>query len=125
MEDHCTFCGETVGSKVVESKSLYAIYDKYPVNLGHLLLISKRHVPDIFSLDDEEFHELRLLLDQVRHMLDGEFNPAGYNIGVNCGAAAGQTIPHFHMHIIPRYPGDIADPRGGIRNIKTPLVPYP
>lgn len=124
MEDHCTFCDETVSTKVVQSEALYAIYDRYPVNPGHLLIISQRHVPDIFFLKDEEFCQLYWTLEQVRHVLSSEFNPAGYNTGANCEVAAGQTIPHF-LHVIPRYPDDAGDPRGGIRNIKTPLVPYP
>jgi diadenosine tetraphosphate (Ap4A) HIT family hydrolase len=111
-------------SRVLENESFYAIFDRYPVNRGHLLIISKRHIPDLFCLDEAEFNHLYWIINQAKEMLDMEYKPGGYNIGINCGEAAGQTIFHFHLHIIPRYKNDVENPRGGVRNIKKPLVPY-
>jgi len=91
------------------------IRDAYPVSPGHSLIIPLRHIRSFFDLTAEERSALLSLLDAARAGLDSEFQPAGYNIGINDGPAAGQTIAHLHIHLIPRYPGDRADPRGGIR----------
>lgn len=125
MTEDCLFCETTIVSKsVLESKSFYALVDEYPVNPGHLLLIPRRHVPDLFDLNDTEFSDLRSILRKSREMLDAKLRPDGYNIGANCGEAAGQTIHHAHVHIIPRFVNDVKNPRGGVRNIKKPLRPY-
>lgn len=121
----CIFCDFVMESRVVlENQSFYAVFDRYPVNLGHLLIISKRHIPDLFGLDEVEFKHLYWIINQAKGMLDQEYKPEGYNLGVNCGEAAGQTIHHFHLHIIPRYKNDVENPRGGVRNIKKPLKSY-
>jgi len=120
----CLFCDVATISKVLENQSYYAIYDKYPINPGHLLIISKRHIPDLFSLDESEFKHLYEIMNHAKKMLDIKYKPDGYNVGVNCGEAAGQTIFHFHLHVIPRYKNDAEDPRGGIRNIKKPVECY-
>ncbi len=120
----CLFCDVAGDQRVIESKFFYAIFDKYPVNPGHLLIISKRHIPDLFSLEEAEFNDLYCMLTRAKQMLDAKFNPDGFNMGVNCGEAAGQTIYHFHLHIIPRFKNDIENPRGGVRNIKAPVVFY-
>jgi len=120
----CLFCDIMMESKVLENKFFYAVFDRYPVNLGHLLIISKKHIPDLFCLDEAEFKHLYGIINQAKEMLDMKYKPAGYNIGVNCGDSAGQTILHFHLHIIPRYKNDVENPRGGIRNIKKPLEYY-
>lgn len=99
-----------------ENYLFFAVYDSYPVSNGHVLIISKKLYEDYFELPIE--HRVMLLhtIDAVKEILDNKFNPDGYNIGANCGKSSGQTIPHFHYHIIPRYNGDMEDPRGGIRH---------
>jgi diadenosine tetraphosphate (Ap4A) HIT family hydrolase len=120
----CKWCCEKAGGVLVENGSFFAVYDGYPVNRGHTLIISKRHVADLFGVDKREFADLHAILGEVKQFLDGEFRPAGHNVGANCGEAAGQTIFHFHLHVIPRYSNDVRNPRGGVRNVKVPLVPY-
>jgi diadenosine tetraphosphate (Ap4A) HIT family hydrolase len=124
MNNDCIFCKAEIASKVLENQSYYAIYDKYPINPGHLLIISKRHIPDLFGLDKTEFEHLYEIMNQAKEMLDMKYKPDGYNVGVNCGETAGQTIFHFHLHIIPRYKNDVENPRGGVRNIKKPVECY-
>ena len=124
MSSDCPFCGFPAASRVLESDCFYAIYDKYPVNPGHLLIITNRHTPDLLSLNQAEIQGLHCVVDQAIEVLSREHKPDGYNIGVNCGETAGQTIFHFHLHIIPRYKDDVESPRGGIRNFKDPIVRY-
>lgn len=100
------------------------MYDKFPVNRGHVLVIPKRHEPSFFAITSEERNALFALLERAKEELDRIHKPDGYNIGINCGEAAGQTIFHLHIHLIPRYGGDVEKPRGGVRNIKSPLVEY-
>ncbi|MBC2723865.1 MAG: HIT family protein, partial [Desulfosporosinus sp.] len=94
------------------------------VNEGHVLIVPKRHVVSLFDATQEEITSIWKLIEGVKELLDQRFHSNGYNIGVNVGAAAGQTIFHMHVHVIPRYDGDVEDPRGGIRKIKKSLVPY-
>ncbi len=98
-----------------ESSTAIAIRDGYPVSPGHTLLIPKRHTGSFFDLSEQERSDLFSLLDRTKLALDEEFQPQGYNIGINDGAAAGQTVLHLHVHLIPRYDGDRPDPRGGVR----------
>ena len=102
---------------VLENDLAIAFYDKYPVNKGHLLIIPKRHVEQYFELTDQERKAIDQLLFKGKKLLDGEHQPDGYNIGINCGEAAGQTIFHVHVHLIPRFKGDMEDPRGGVRGV--------
>jgi diadenosine tetraphosphate (Ap4A) HIT family hydrolase len=92
-----------------------AIYDGFPVSPGHSLIIPKRHVASFFELSREEQESMLDLLAEMREKLLFERNPDGFNIGINDGAAAGQTVMHLHIHLIPRYAGDQPDPRGGVR----------
>jgi diadenosine tetraphosphate (Ap4A) HIT family hydrolase len=92
-----------------------AIRDGFPISPGHTLIIPYRHVGSFFELAAEERSALLDLLDKQKARLDEEFHPDAYNVGINDGAAAGQTVPHLHIHLIPRYRGDLADPRGGVR----------
>lgn len=125
LKNHdCKWCREPAGDVLAENDSFIAVFDGYPVNRGHTLIISKRHVADLFGLDKREFADLHSMLGEVKQLVDAEFHPAGYNIGANCGEAAGQTVFHFHLHVIPRYPNDVPNPRGGVRNLKQPLVAY-
>ncbi|RQD69989.1 MAG: HIT family protein [Tindallia sp. MSAO_Bac2] len=121
----CTFCDEVQKTKYLENEYAYAVYDLFPVNHGHTLIIPKRHTKGPFDLDPEEILAMYDLLNQCKKILDDEFQPDGYNIGINYGDAAGQTIFHLHLHVIPRYKDDVIKPKGGIRNFKDPLVEYP
>ncbi len=94
-----------------------AIRDGFPVSPGHTLVIPKRHVATFFDTSTEERLAMFELMDKTKHEIDAELRPAAYNIGVNDGPAAGQTVPHLHIHLIPRYEGDDSDPRGGVRRI--------
>jgi len=91
------------------------IQDGFPISPGHTLVIPTQHIGSFFDLGHEERDALFTLLDEAKRRLDKEYHPAGFNIGINDGPAAGQTVPHLHIHLIPRYTGDQEDPRGGIR----------
>lgn len=115
---NCIFC-DVEESRIILSAWEYwnVIYDIYPVNKGHMLIIPKRHVESYFDLEIEEVRELDYVLQDAKYILDKEFKPDGYNIGMNLGVAAGQTVNHHHIHLIPRFNGDIPDPRGGVRGV--------
>ncbi len=97
----------------------FAIYDSYPVSPGHVLVITRRVVPTFFECTPAEQVALMELVGEVKALLDERLEPRpdGYNVGFNAGAAAGQTVPHVHVHVIPRYTGDMGDPRGGVRHV--------
>lgn len=112
----CVICKRVATEPLlVTSDRAAAFADAYPLTTGHTLVVPRRHEPDFFSLTEEEQQELWRVVALVRIELDRERRPAGYNIGINAGAAAGQTVAHAHIHVIPRYEGDVEDPRGGIR----------
>jgi diadenosine tetraphosphate (Ap4A) HIT family hydrolase len=113
----CPFCKPFADDIVAKNELCYARWDRYPVSKGHLLLMPFRHTPDFFSLTQDERLAMLELLDECIGILVENFRPDGYNIGMNIGAAAGQTILHCHCHVIPRYTGDVQRPRGGIRGI--------
>lgn len=115
MTAPCPFCSLPSNRIVHEWVTAFAIRDGFPVSPGHTLIIPRRHVASFFEVTDAERADLMSLLAAARDDLDREFRPAGYNIGINDGAAAGQTVPHLHIHLIPRYVGDRDDPRGGVR----------
>jgi diadenosine tetraphosphate (Ap4A) HIT family hydrolase len=102
----------------------FAKRDAYPVSKGHALIIPRRHVVSFFDATQAERLAIMDLLDAAKALLDQEHRPDGYNIGINDGAAAGQTVMHLHLHLIPRYAGDAADPRGGIRWIVPAQAEY-
>lgn len=120
----CAFCDIPEDQVIAQNDLALAFFDRYPVNRGHVLIIPRRHVATYFDATPSETKAIANLLAKVKGQLDAEFAPDGYNIGVNVGAAAGQTILHLHVHLIPRYLGDVPDPRGGVRRIKKSLVPY-
>jgi len=91
------------------------IRDGFPISPGHTLVIPRRHIGSFFDIDKDERDSLIGLLDKAKQELLNEFQPDGFNIGINDGPAAGQTVPHLHIHLIPRYQGDLPDPRGGVR----------
>ena len=111
----CPFCAIPADHIVAANALAFAIRDAYPVSQGHTLVIPRRHLSSFFEATLEERLALLALIDEATATLDREFAPAGYNIGFNDGAAAGQTVMHLHIHIIPRFDGDQSDPRGGIR----------
>lgn len=115
--DHndCPFCHLDDGRLILESTSVAAIRDAFAITDGHTLVIPKRHVASLFELSEIEQAEVWKLVAQVRAMLVTEFRPDGFNVGLNDGKSAGQTIMHAHVHVIPRRHGDVADPRGGVR----------
>lgn len=123
----CIFCDiESIKDFIIfDSKYFYVKMDDFPVRKGHVLIFPKRHQTDIFSLDANEWGDLQKVINKTKRHLDKEYMPDGYNIGINCGEAAGQTVFHLHIHVIPRYKGDVENPRGGIRNFLKPLVEYP
>jgi diadenosine tetraphosphate (Ap4A) HIT family hydrolase len=93
----------------------FVIRDGFPISPGHTLIIPKRHVDSFFEISQEERDALLDLLDQAKKVIDAELSPDSFNIGINDGPAAGQTVPHLHIHLIPRFKGDQDDPRGGVR----------
>ena len=113
----CPFCNPSKKVVVLANSLCYARYDRYPVSPGHLLLIPFRHIPTLFDATDAEQAALLALVREAKALLDGRRHPDGYNVGVNVGKAAGQTVMHLHVHVIPRYAGDMADPRGGVRGV--------
>lgn len=102
---------------IVESASAFSFFDKYPVTKGHALVIPKRLTASYFDLTQKEQTACWLVVNKVKSILNSRFKPDGFNIGINAGDAAGQTIPHAHIHVIPRYEGDMDDPRGGVRHV--------
>lgn len=125
LPEECVFCAKQGADLICENELAKAFYDQYPVNVGHVLLVPKRHVAGFFEATVEEIAAINALVFRVKDILDAKYKPDGYNIGVNVGASAGQTVFHLHLHVIPRYQGDDPDPRGGIRKIKKNMVPYP
>ena len=111
----CPFCALPAKRVLFRNDAAVAVRDAYPVTPGHTLVIPRRHVASYFDATPLEREAMLALLDAAKQQLQAEFGPAGYNIGINDGAAAGQTIGHLHMHLIPRYAGDRPDPRGGVR----------
>jgi diadenosine tetraphosphate (Ap4A) HIT family hydrolase len=114
-EKPCPFCTLPT-ERIIDSNAFgVTIRDGFPVSPGHTLVIPKRHVGSWFEISQEEQQGLMELLTKAQKVLEQEFSPDGYNIGINDGPAAGQTVPHLHMHLIPRYKGDQEDARGGVR----------
>lgn len=102
--------------KLFIGKHFFIIEDRYPVSPGHCLIISHSERLDYFELSQAEKNELSSMIDQAKEIILEKHQPQGFNIGMNCGEVAGQTVMHFHCHVIPRYRGDMDDPRGGIRH---------
>lgn len=111
----CPFCPLPAEPVLFRNDAAVAAQGAYPVTLGHTLVIPVRHVASFFDATQPERDAMLALLDAAKRQFQVEFGPAGYNIGINDGTAAGQTIGHLHTHLIPRYPGDRPDPRGGVR----------
>ena len=111
----CPFCNPDPERVWLENEVGVVLWDAFPVSKGHTLVVPKQHVASLYDLPPEQQLSLWELVRDARQRLQDEFSPDGFNIGLNDGAAAGQTIMHVHIHVIPRYEGDREDPRGGVR----------
>lgn len=118
MSDDCVFCSAGSTREIIASSALsFAFFDGFPVSPGHVLVVPRRHVASFFDLTEEEVADMMALMHQVKALIDARFHPDGYNIGINVNEAAGQSVFHVHMHLIPRYSGDVPDPKGGVRGV--------
>lgn len=119
--EDCVFCQMALGKRkadiVAKYKHCFVIQDQYPVSPGHLLIIPFKHMKDWFEASEDVIGEIVRVLRLMKDRLDKECHPDGFNIGANCGEAGGQTVMHLHVHLIPRYKGDMIDPRGGVRGV--------
>ena len=117
LPEKCIFCHTADEKLVAENALAQAVYDTYPVSPGHTLIVPRRHAQTIWELTPEEYAACFDLVVQSKQILESRHTPDGFNVGVNCGVFAGQSVMHAHIHLIPRYRGDVPDPRGGVRNI--------
>lgn len=122
-QQQCPFCRPDTSRVFLSTELVLGLWDGFPVSSGHALLIPRRHVPDWFQATADEQAALTTAISRARTLieeragLEGRPKPDGYNVGFNAGAAAGQTVFHLHVHVIPRHAGDVADARGGIRGV--------
>jgi diadenosine tetraphosphate (Ap4A) HIT family hydrolase len=114
--ERCIFC-EPEREILAQNTHAIAVFDSFPVSPGHALILPRRHVAMIWDLEADEYTDCFALVLAMRSVLESRFSPAGFNIGVNCGEAAGQSVWHAHVHVIPRYKGDTPNPRGGVRYV--------
>jgi len=124
VQQICPFCDIDPARMAGADELVFAIRDGFPISPGHMLIIPRRHIASFFDATSAERTSLLELLDVARNRLVEEFAPAGFNIGINDGPAAGQTVPHLHIHLIPRFAGDSADPRGGVRWVIPTFADY-
>lgn len=116
--ENCEFCEFYKEGKFdFENELAFSFWDEYPVSKGHIIFMTKRHIKDFFETTKEERIAIFELIEKVKNIIDKKYKPTGYNIGMNCGISAGQTVMHIHIHLIPRYDGDVENPRGGIRAV--------
>jgi diadenosine tetraphosphate (Ap4A) HIT family hydrolase len=111
----CVFCCMPQSSMIDQNKLAFAVWDKFPANDGHALIIPRRHIASFFEASSQELLAMQTLLHSAKALIEQTLRPDTYNIGINDGPLAGQTIPHLHLHLIPRYAGDVIDSRGGVR----------
>ncbi len=112
---NCPFCTISTSQIIISNPVAIVFRDGFPVSEGHTLVVPRRHVESLFDLSAEDQALVWALVAEVREVLKKEYRPSGFNIGINDGAVAGQTVGHAHVHIIPRYAEDVKDPRGGVR----------
>ena len=112
----CIFC-RLNRPTLAETTLSFACLDAFPVSKGHTLVVPKRHVASLWEMTSEEYMDAFGLVRQVKDILQEQLKPQGFNVGVNCGEVAGQSVFHAHIHLMPRYTGDVPNPRGGVRNI--------
>lgn len=120
----CPFCQPNSEIIFYEDELVLGLWDQFPISPGHALLIPKRHVETWFEASPEEQQALTQALAHAKAIIEMQHQPDGYNIGINSGKAAGQTISHLHVHLIPRYEGDVPEPRGGIRHVISTKANY-
>jgi diadenosine tetraphosphate (Ap4A) HIT family hydrolase len=113
--ESCPFCHPAAGSVFLETSLVLGLWDGFPVSVGHALIVPRRHVARWSEATVDERQELASAIKEVQRIVQELHHPAGFNVGFNDGPAAGQTVGHLHIHVIPRYEGDVPDPRGGIR----------
>jgi len=123
-QSNCPFCNADQSKVLLANEHATAFLDGFPVTPGHSLIVPKRHIASFFEATKEEQAAMFDLVAEMRELLLAERTPDGFNVGVNDGAAAGQTVMHLHIHLIPRYAGDTEDPRGGVRWIMPVKAPY-
>lgn len=125
MKTECIFCKKIVDKNItLENEKAVSFFDGFPLSKGHTLIIPKRHERDFFNLNNAEQQNIISLMNLAKENLIKEFKPDGFNVGINIGDYAGQTIQHAHLHLIPRFKGDVAEPKGGIRWIIPDKAPY-
>lgn len=112
----CIFCRPD-RELIAQTSLSMAFFDRFAVAKGHALIVPRRHLATIWDMSDEEYADAFALVRTLKALLSKQFEPDGFNVGVNCGEAAGQSVWHAHIHVIPRYAGDVPDPRGGVRNV--------
>ncbi len=118
INDECRFCLTKPSRRImIKGEYGFAAWDRHPASEGHFLVIPYRHFASYFDINDQEREELWRLVEQGRTMCEEKYHPDGYNIGINVGTAAGQSIHHLHIHVIPRYTGDVENPKGGVRGV--------
>ena len=126
-EQSCAFCEIDSDKSTVlfESEHFYLTQDKFPITPGHLLIIPRRHITSPSNLSETEWYDLRVVLEEACSLLKtGDNQITGFNVGINIGSDAGQTIPHLHIHVIPRRPSDIPDSKCGVRMINPTKADY-
>lgn len=118
LNESINFGGHDIDDKriIYKDSDFFFMYDGYAVSPGHLLIITNGTEPTFFDLSDVKKHKLINMIEKGKELIEKEHKPDGYNIGMNCGLSAGQTVMQFHCHIIPRYTGDVENPRGGVRH---------
>ena len=124
MSEDCPFCHPDERRIVWQDDHAYLVWDGFPVSPGHALAIPRRHFAEWFDATDDERKSLFRALDYAREVVAADHSPDGWNIGVNVGPAAGQTVFHLHVHLIPRFEGDVDDPRGGVRGVVPDKAQY-
>jgi ATP adenylyltransferase len=115
-QDECIFC-RPQREILAENAHAIAVFDTYPVSPGHSLVLPRRHVVTVWDMSDEEYLACYALVRALKPVLEARFRPDGFNVGVNCGEAAGQSVWHAHIHVIPRFKGDTPFPKGGVRHV--------
>ena len=112
----CLFCAPE-REILAENEHAIAVLDSYPVSPGHSLILPRRHAETVWDLTDEEYAACYALVRDLKPVLEERFRPDGFNVGVNCGEAGGQSVWHAHIHVIPRFKGDTPSPKGGVRHV--------
>ena len=123
-DSDCPFCRPDGSRVFFEAELVFGLWDAFPVSDGHALLVTRRHIASWFDATPQERLALTEGVEAAQHSIRQRHTPDGFNIGMNVGAAAGQTVPHLHLHVIPRYAGDVLDPRGGVRHVIPSLANY-